>query len=62
MRALRFLKNGTTPLVDHFVHEVYEIALLVVLLVLLGELLDHLVDELAEGFRLVFTCLTALVQ
>ena len=62
MGAFRLFENGTTPLVDHLVHQVDQIALLVVLLVLLGELFDHFVDELAQGCRLVLVLFATLMQ
>jgi len=62
LNFLLLLKDGSSALVHHFVHQVNEVALLVSLLVLLGELLDDLVDELAEGLSLRLSVIAAFVK
>lgn len=56
------VKDVTATVIDDLVHQIHQIALLVVLLVLLGELLDNLVDKLTEGVRAVLAFVSTLVQ
>ena len=45
------LKDVTSSFIDHFVHQVDQVALLVGLLVLLSECLNCIVNEVFQGLR-----------